>query len=363
MGVFLPYFNLYCYHIDFSELQIGILSGVRILAMVVFSILWGFISDYFINRKTAYIICTIMSAAIWALLYSTTAFYPVLFIILIYSVFYGPIIAFLETFSIETLQEQGASKSQYGHIRVWGSVSFILISIITGKITGVYSLEYILLLILIFSILQAVFSFKLPASIRIDKRQYSHGLKSFLSTQTILFLLVSFLMLASHGTYYGYFSIHLEKAGYNYTFIGIAWALATFSEIFIMLQSKRLFSIFSLRQMILFALSAAALRWIILFLTTDPWAILLSQLLHAATYGIFHIAAILYIDDLSSENTKTFGQIINNATSYGLGMMAGIMTNGFFFEQYGSLLFAYSALTAVTGGFIALTLFRLYPHH
>ena len=34
LGIFLPYFNLYCYHLGFTGLQIGIVSALRSLAMV-----------------------------------------------------------------------------------------------------------------------------------------------------------------------------------------------------------------------------------------------------------------------------------------------------------------------------------------
>ena len=41
MGMHLPYFNLYCYHLGFSGMEIGVLSALRSLAMVVFPIAWS----------------------------------------------------------------------------------------------------------------------------------------------------------------------------------------------------------------------------------------------------------------------------------------------------------------------------------
>ena len=80
--------------------------------------------------------------------------------------------------------------------------------------------------------------------------------------------------------------------------------------------------------------------------------IFFAQILHAFTYGAFHIACILYMDELSSKETKTFGQVANNAVSYGLGMMAGFMFNGYFFETFGSRLYIASAIMALSGGLI-----------
>ncbi|MCP3951407.1 MAG: MFS transporter, partial [Desulfobacterales bacterium] len=47
MGVFLPFFNLYCYHLDFSGFQIGVLSGIRSVALVLFPLFWGLVADRF----------------------------------------------------------------------------------------------------------------------------------------------------------------------------------------------------------------------------------------------------------------------------------------------------------------------------
>jgi len=66
LGIFLPYFNLYCYHLGFSGLQIGVLAAMRSVAMVLFPLIWGSLADRFHIRKPIYILCTALSAFIWA---------------------------------------------------------------------------------------------------------------------------------------------------------------------------------------------------------------------------------------------------------------------------------------------------------
>jgi MFS family permease len=65
LGIFLPYFNLYCYHLGFSGLQIGVLSSLRSAALVVFPLIWGILADRLNLRKPIYIICNFISTAIW----------------------------------------------------------------------------------------------------------------------------------------------------------------------------------------------------------------------------------------------------------------------------------------------------------
>jgi PPP family 3-phenylpropionic acid transporter len=167
----------------------------------------------------------------------------------------------------------------------------------------------------------------------------------------ILFLSSGFLMLVSHGAYYGFFSIHLENLGYSRTFIGLAWAVASLAEILIMVKSELIFKRYALEKVLVFSFAVAALRWILLYFARAPVLILSSQVLHAVTYGTFHIASILCIDRLAPKQAKTIGQAVNNAVQYGLGLMVGFFLNGFLYERIGSAaLFLMSAGIAIVGG-------------
>ena len=159
LGIFLPYFNLYCYHLGFSGFQIGVLSALRSLALVLFPLFWGALADRLNLRRPIYILCTIGSTSIWVFYLFTAEFWPMLMISLFYGVFYTPIISFLEAFTMDVL---GKEKKSYGRIRAWGSMSFIAMVLILGKIIDLYSVDIILKLILAGSILLAFVSVRIP---------------------------------------------------------------------------------------------------------------------------------------------------------------------------------------------------------
>lgn len=351
MGIFLPYFNLYCYHLGFSGFQIGLLSAVRTVAMVLFSLFWGNLADRFHIRKPLYILFNIVSAGISIFYLYTVDFNIMLVITVFYGIFYSPIISFLETFTLDVL---GSEKKSYGHIRVWGSISFIIIVLIFGKIIDLYSIKIILVFISAGSLLQAVISIKIPyVNIVAKKLSIKKKPKVFFTKRIVVFFVCAFLMLVSHGTYYGFFSIHLKNLGYGNTFIGIAWALAAISEITVMLKSDLIFKKYSMENVLVFSFMVASIRWFILFFARSPSAILISQVLHAVTYGTFHIASILYIDSLTPDRAKTFGQSVNNAVTYGLGLMVGFFLNGYLYEITGSfILFIISGSIAFAAGLL-----------
>jgi PPP family 3-phenylpropionic acid transporter len=350
LGIYLPYFNLYCFHLDFSGSEIGAMSAVRTVSTVLFPLFWGAVADRFRIRKPIYICCNFISCFIWAFFLFTVDFGIMLGISIFYGIFYAPVISFLEAFTMDAL---GKKKKQYGRIRVWGSINFIVIVVLIGRLIDLQSVNIIIPCILIGSLLQALFSIKIPDESIVKKGLFGPGARVLLEPRLIIFLTAAFLMLLSHGTYYGFFSIHLEKLGYGKTFIGITWALASIAEILVMINSDSIFQKISIQKVLIISFFIASARWLILGFTESAAIILLSQIMHAATYGTFHIASILYIDQLIPSEAKTFGQAVNNAVSYGLGMTAGFILNGLFFDRLDSSpLFAVSALVALAGGIL-----------
>ena len=352
MGVFLPYFNLYCYHIGLDGVQIGFMSSARSITNIVFPLLWGSLADRLHKKKLIYVGCCFVSSFVWCGFFLSTDFLIMLIISILYGMFYAPIISFLEALTVDVL---GPEKKRYGKVRVWGSIAFILMVMTMGKVIGFFSISVILLVIFLGSFIQSFLSLKLPFQTSSQKPFSGSGFKEFITKKTLLFLLAAFLMLVSHGGYYGFFSIHMEELGYGPFIIGLAWALASGMEIFSMVSSNTIFNRFSLERVLIFSFFVAGLRWLLLFFVTAAPLILLSQFLHAITYGTFHMASILYIDKQSPEHVKTLGQSINNAVTYGLGLMVGFLTSGYLFEMFGSkILFITSSGIAFLGGIIFL---------
>jgi PPP family 3-phenylpropionic acid transporter len=350
LGLFLPYFNLYCYHLGFSGFEIGVLSSVRTLTTALFPILWGALADRFLIRRPIYIFCNFISTAIWAFFLLTTDFWTMIVITAFYGFFYAPIIAFLESFSMDLLAQE---KTRYGQLRAWGSFSFVLIVVITGRLIDSFSTEIIIVLILAGSLIHSLLSITIPTVKNICETTFSASIRTMLNRRVIIFLTSAFLMLFSHGTYYGFFSIHLDNLGFKGSFIGIAWALASVAEIFVMVNSERMLKRFSYENILIFSFIIAVIRWEILYFATSAYLILFSQLLHALTYGAFHVASILYMDKLTPKDAKTMGQAVNNAVTYGFGIMAGFLFNGYFFEILGApMLFVISSGLAFCGGML-----------
>lgn len=355
LGIFLPYFNLFCHHLGFSGMEIGVLSTVKTAGVVVFPVLWAMAADKLNARKSILLFCSLASALVWSLLFFSREFIPILMILAVHSIFFSPIISFVEAFAMDIL---GAEKKKYGASRAWGSVAFILMAVGLGRILSDTSTTLIIPLILAGGCLQFLLGLGMPkGEKKMRKSPSGFGLSTFFSLNTSLFLLAAFLMLVSHGAYYGFFSIYLDDMGLSTGFTGMAWGLASLAEIGVMAGSDRIFRHFKIRSVLVFSFGAAMLRWWILFVTSSSMVILFSQLLHAFTYGAFHVASILAIERLSPQGGKTIGQAVNNAVTYGAGMVVGFFFSGLFYDSWKGYLFLVSGAIAMAGGILMLFLY------
>ena len=125
-------------------------------------------------------------------------------------------------------------------------------------------------------------------------------LRHVLSRRVVVsLLLVCFLVQASHGPYYAFFSIYMERFGYSTALIGQLWALGVLAEIIIFLLVPMLLPRFGARTLLLAAIMLTTLRWLLTALYPDRLGVMVfSQTLHAASFGLYHAVMIALIHSL-----------------------------------------------------------------
>jgi PPP family 3-phenylpropionic acid transporter len=247
----------------------------------------------------------------------------------------------LPLFEAYTFSQLGPNKAQYGKIRLWGSLGFIAAVLVLGELFSRYSLAgFPWVILCLFGLLWLVsWSLKDQPISQAAPLAAEHLGKVLKSPVVWSLLLVSFLLQFSHGTYYNFFSIDLTAHGYSKQSIAWLWSWGVFAEIVVFLAMVWLFRHYSVRRLILASLVLTLLRWQINIWGVDSigW-MLLAQTLHAASFGLFHAAALHMIDDLFKGALRGRGQAIYAATSQGLGGAAGALLAGLTWTLGGALL-------------------------
>ena len=158
-------------------------------------------------------------------------------------------------------------------------------------------------------------------------------------------------MAAAHGTLYAFFSLHLERSGYRATTIGVLWTLGVLAEIVVFIFLPQLFRRFSLPTLLAWSFACAVARFLALaWLAHVPWVLVLAQLLHAATFGAFHAAAVAAVHRVFPQAAHARGQTLFSSVTYGAGGAAGALAAGVLWEAGGpQLAFSASALFGLAG--------------
>jgi MFS transporter, PPP family, 3-phenylpropionic acid transporter len=175
-------------------------------------------------------------------------------------------------------------------------------------------------------------------------------------TPAIIALLgAGFCNAVAHGALYAFLSLHLTREGYSGTTIGILWTLGVAAEIVVFLFLPQLFRRYALSTLLAASLGCGVLRFAVIgWLAGELWIVLMAQLLHAATFGSFHAAAVAAVHRVFPVQAQARGQALLSSVSSGAGAAAGLILAGWAWDRGGAqLAFSASAAAALAGAFFA----------
>ncbi|MBI4005949.1 MAG: MFS transporter [Gammaproteobacteria bacterium] len=353
VGVFLPYWPLYLQSIGLDAKAIGILSAIVVITKIFVTYFWGWVVDHTGRRMQIIQLASLLSAITFSGTLFIQDFWGLLIILLLFSIFWS---ASLPQIEAATLTHLGESTHAYTIIRVWGSIGFIFAVWFVGIAFEYIDIGNVPIVLLGSMAIVWIMSLAIPELSVEHHAHDTNSLKEILFKPDVLALLmVCFLMLASHGPYYTFYSIYLEDNGYSSTFIGGMWALGVIAEVFLFIFMRRLIQVCGLRLLLLFSLLLAMLRWLLIgFFVENLLLLIIAQLFHAATFGVYHAVAIQYIHKYFRGRLQGRGQALYSSASFGAGMAAGSLVTGYAWDRAGALIcFEGAAATALVSFFIA----------
>ena len=359
LGGVAPFLSLYFESLGFSPARIGELVAIPMLMRCIAPNLWGWLGDATGQRLLIVRVGALLTALCFAGIFWRQDYWWLAAIMALHSFFWH---AVLPQFEAITLAHLGSQSARYSQLRLWGSVGFILTVVLLGLLLqragmAVYPMAMFGIMLLI-----AVCSTLVPPPPRQPASAAVAGdgfLRRLRQPGVPAFFVAVALMQLSHGPYYTFLSIHLEALGYSRGLIGMLWALGVLAEIVLFMFMHRLLTWISLRQLLVVSFTLASLRWLLLGTLAEEMLVLLfAQLLHAATFGAFHVASIHLVQQRFGERYQGQGQALY-ATLAGIGGALGALCSGYAWAGMGpTLTFAAAALAAFVG--MLLLLLRLH---
>ncbi|MFW6001193.1 MAG: MFS transporter [Halanaerobium sp.] len=353
------YFNIYFRDIGLDSFQIGLLNAVpRIFALLLMPI-WGVLTDYFQENKKVLFI-TMSGTLFSVLIFPFSSSLKVLMIIMfLYTLFQNPILPLSDSLLLDYL---GDRSSLYGKFRLWGSLGYMITVSLLGYFlekTASVNLFYVYALILVISMLLLKF---LPKSKRdIKVINLVDFKKVFRKRRLIYFLFFIFILQTSMNANYTYFPIYILDHGGREFLLGVAMTISSASEILAFLYSDKIIKGYRFSKIIFLISVSFMFRWFALSFFPITAIILISQLFHSITFGLFFAVGVDYVNKLSGEKFRATGQNIYSAVYMGLSAVSGSLIGGWIYQFFGGeMMYLFWGITAIITGIIySFYLFKL----
>jgi len=354
LGGFLPFWSLYLKECSFNAAEIGELTACMVGTKIIAPNLWGWIADQTGKSLRVIRMASFFAMVLFAGFLYQQSFQWFAFVTVSFSFFWN---AALPQFEAATLHHLKAEPHRYSHIRLWGSIGFIVTVLGVGYLLDLYSIK--LLPYLIVSLLASIWLISLltPEVSTAKASQAAVRIWQIVKQPEIIaFLLVYMLLQAAHGPYYVFFSIYLKQQGYSSSMIGMLWSLGAGAEIIVFICMRQLLKFVSLRRILLVSALLSVLRWLMIAWYADNLYILLgAQVLHAATFGTAHVAAIHLVQSYFGQHHQGKGQALYSSFSFGLGGMLGGLYSGYAWDVYGGhWVYSFAAILSALAYIIAV---------
>lgn len=334
LGVMLPFWGPYLKARGFGPAEIGELMAVIMLSKLIAPNILGWIADHTGHRMPIVRLASLLSTLCFVGVFYAEGFWWLALVMMLFSFFWN---ASLPQFEAVTMSHLKDRIQHYSRIRLWGSIGFILTVGLLGMLLETRGVEVVPQAVLLLYIGIFLFSLIVPEKGALHPAVAQGSIMRVLRRPEVLALLVvTFLMQASHSTYYAFYSIYMEEAGYASSAIGELWALGVLAEVGIFLIMHRFLQRWGARRVLIASLVIAVMRWTLVGLAPENLPlVLLAQLMHAATFGTFHAAAIHLIHHYFVGRHQGRGQALYSSVSFGAGGAFGSLLSGYLWDGIG----------------------------
>ena len=348
-GTFSTYASLYFAARGLSVPQIGILVSLVPVLRIVGPNLWGWVADRTRRRARVLRLTACGAMASFGGIFFAHTFMQYLLVLVLVNLFasaQGPLSEAL------MLSEMRGDLSNYGKIRLWGSIGFIVAVSGSGYLLEWYGVGALLWLS------GAMLLLVVGAALQIDEAPHPAGGHDAPALWSVLrkpevaaFFLSCALMIAAHMAIYGFYSLYLERAGYPKPVIGAMWALGVIAEVAFFYFQSRVFGRVGVGRIMMAAFGLTVLRFAMTGAAPNLlWVLVLAQLLHAATFAAHHSACVITMQRWFAGPLQASGQALYMSVAYGVGGTCGGLLMTFCWDRLGPAQMFYVAAALAAAG-------------
>lgn len=261
---------------------------------------FGRLADWLGDGRLVLAPCAATAGLAALLFLSAESFLTVLAVQVAFAAAMAPLGPLGEALTLASTRRAGAD---FGRIRSAGSAAFILGAAGAGGLATWIGYAAMPWLLGACYAAAALAAWALPRAHRAPRPPVggTGGLRSLFALHLLRrpgfgrLVAITGLVQGSHAAYYGFSSIHWARAGHSPDTIGLLWSEGVLAEVLLFFWARPLLGRLSPRALMLLAAGAGVLRWSGLAATTELWALVPLQLLHALTFGAQYMGAMRWL--------------------------------------------------------------------
>ncbi|MFP7300197.1 3-phenylpropionate MFS transporter [Neobacillus niacini] len=365
-GIFLPYWTGWLVQgKGLSVTEASIIMGFGLVARGASSLFVFPLASKFLSSQTVIFVLTLGSLAAAILHIPSSSFVTLFIVTLFFSAVFPPLLPALDTAAGNLVQQGDVN---YGRSRSYGSIGFIVSVLIISMLTGFFGDSAILSSMIIglcFMLLMRLLPTPAILAVKptVKDRRDSLTFKSLWQVKSFPIVLLSVILLqGAHASYYNYGYIYLQDLGVNQFYIGIIINIAVIFEIIYFLKADHMFTKWKPSSLLILAAAGSTLRWVLVFLFPNVWVFMISQSLHALSFGVAHYAFMVYITKNLPKQQIPNAQGIYSALALSFSTAVLTLIGGFLYEISPNLSFIAMIICTVPAILILVTTRKKYQY-
>ena len=298
LGAFSPFLNIYYERIGLSGSQIGFITSAGYIVAMLFSPIWGAITDKNHKYKSMIAILT-MATTLVTILWKQQTFFLFIFIFsLLLNIFRSNIGNLLDALAIQSCKE---NNKEFSFVRAMGSLGYLIASFGIGNfLFEKFQLQgpYIQILAIGNILLVLCLLFVKPITVTQTETKKEEGsfLELFKNKDYVFILFLCFFTIIVNDSTINYLGNHLVSTlKLPDSAIGLNTCAMVLPEVFIIMNIHKLIRKIGLKKSFVLAIITQILRCVLYATATSLPIFMIGSLVHGLMIGVGSVGVIDYI--------------------------------------------------------------------
>jgi PPP family 3-phenylpropionic acid transporter len=334
MGSLLPYLPLHLEGRGLTRTQVGVVMAAMGVAVIITPALVTLLADLRVPARRLLMMLYLLAAATLLALWRVERFDAVLAIYLLHAMAFVPVIPLQDAMFFSMQRERhdhGRRDEPYHHVRVWGTIGFIVPSIALYVLLGRGGdTTWAVVLASVACVLGAINAARLPRVVPVvvgegDVMPTRAAARRIFSPALWPFTVGMWLMMMATAAYYTFYPAYLvqPRVGVTQEWVGIISSLGVAVEVAFMLGFGWLAARLGIRRLLILAAGATTLRMAMLWLAPSMAVGVGTQLLHGLMVLLMHVVPPVLINRHADATCRNSMQGLFAMAVLGTGRILG----------------------------------------